>query len=54
MTGLFLGNATVSMPAVRYALCGGALPHGDGGGASHGGLRCDLSLVPQNHGSLVS
>ena len=35
--------------AVRHDVRGRAFPHGDGCGADHGGVRRDLSLVPEDH-----
>ena len=50
LTGLFLGNVTRRPAAVRHVLRGGALPHGHGRLTGDGGVRRDLSLVPEDHG----
>ena len=49
LTGLFLGNVTVDLPLSDTYFVVGALPHGDGRVADHGGVRRDLPLVPEDH-----
>ena len=47
LTGLFLGNVVVDVPAVRHDVRRRAFPHGDGRRADPRDLRRDLPLVPE-------